>query len=73
MKLLTGKYFNDKEQIVDCLSFLLTEDYVQDEATVAKYLSVSCQQIQKVSGHYNDFKNVLIKSTGDVFQKPIRV
>jgi len=42
MKLLVGKYFNGKEQIVDCFTFLMKEDFVQDEEVVEKYLTACC-------------------------------
>jgi len=57
MKLFKGKYFNDKEQIGECLAFLLAEDFVQDKEVVVGYLTVCSEQIQKVSGHYNAYKN----------------
>ena len=43
MKLLVGKYFNNKEEIVECFEFLVKEDFVQGEQVVEKYLTVSCQ------------------------------
>jgi len=73
MKLFRGKYFNDKEQINDCLNFLLVEDFIVDIDVVQNYLSICCEQIQKASGNYNGYKNSIIKAAGEVFKKPIRI
>jgi len=73
MKLITGKYFNQKEKIVECFTFLIKDDFIQDEKVVANFQTTCCQQIQKVSGHYNDYKNLLIKYSGEVFAKPVRI
>ena len=45
MRLVMGKYFNEKEQIVECLGFLVEDDYLQDEEKVGTILQGSCEQI----------------------------
>ena len=45
MRLVLGKYFNEKEQIVECLGWLVREDFLQDEEKVGTLLQGSCEQI----------------------------
>ena len=73
MKLIEGKYFNNKEQLVECMIYLVKEDFLLNVQLVEKYLAICCAQVQKVTGHYNDYKNALIKSVSEVFKKTMRI
>jgi len=44
MALISGKYFNGKEKVVECLAFLVSEDYLASEARKIAFLQVAISQ-----------------------------
>jgi hypothetical protein len=69
MALIEGKYFNCKDKIVLCLSYLVNHDFVESLDHRLHVVRICMSQATKANTHHDDYKNTNIKVIGEVLQK----
>ena len=66
LQLISGKYFNNKKRIIECVAFLITNDFIQDQGILTSFIEVCTSQGTKAINKQNEYKNVIINAIGEV-------